>query len=178
LLAVVVLATVAIVLLFGFTTVRSLYKGTAAGWFGPPERPVVAEVGTCRRLGPVSVDGFGYWWKCQVTVRAADGRVVRASVDRSIMTPADRGRPVELREACEGGGATGCSYGRPVARGWKVAVGALVFIQWCVLAFIGFAVVMVLIRATLGRRGYVAFYDRMSRTRASSPRPGRSDDGR
>jgi hypothetical protein len=126
---------------------------------------VVAEVGACRRLGPVSADGFGYWWKCQVTVRVADGRVVNTTVDHSIVTPADAGRPVDFRESCKRGGTTGCSYGRPTGRGWKVAVGALVLVEWCVLAFCAFMVLLLLVRGVLGRRGYNALYDRLSRGR-------------
>lgn len=123
-------AALGLVLLRGFTTLHSLYPGTRSGWFGPPERAAAAEVKTCRRLGPVSIDGFGYWWKCAVTVRVEGGRVVDTVVDRSIVTLADAGRTV--------------------------------------LAFFAFAVVVSLLRAVLGRRGYTALYDRLHWNRSAS----------
>jgi hypothetical protein len=157
LLAAVAAAALGVAVLIGTTTLHSLYPGTGSGWWGPPERPAVAEVKTCQRLGPLSIDGIGYWWKCEVTVRVNDGRVVTAVVDRSIVTPADRGRTIEFREACRGG-FTDCSYGRPVARGWKVVLGALKLVEGTMLAFFIFAIVILLILAVLGHRGRLALY--------------------
>jgi hypothetical protein len=72
-------------------------------------------------LGPISRDGFGYWWTCAVTVTTDDGRVIQTVVHRSIVTPADRGAKTPFRESCKRHGFKDCSYGRPVARGWKAA---------------------------------------------------------
>jgi hypothetical protein len=162
----VVAVAVGIVLLLAFATVFGLYKGTRSGWFGPAERSAVAQVGDCHRLGPVSRDGFGYWWKCQVSVRVANGRVVHTVVDRSIVTPADRGRQVEFREACKGG-TTKCSYGRPVARGWKVALGLMNLIEWCLLGFCAFMALILLVRAVAGPRGFERLYDRFQGWKSS-----------
>jgi hypothetical protein len=159
---------VALLLLLLFTTAQSLYKGTRTGYLSLSERAAVAQVGACRRLGPVSLDGLGYWWKCQVTVRVADGRMVDTVVDRSIVTPADTGRMVSFREACKGGGVTRCSYGRPVGRGWKAALGALIIVEWSVLALSAFLVCLLLVRAAVGHRGYLALYNWLSRNRAAS----------
>jgi hypothetical protein len=167
LVAAVVVAAVGLLLLRSFTTVHSLYKGTRAGYLSPSERTAVAAVGACRRLGPISVDGFGYWWKCRVTVRVADGRTVDTVVDHSIVTPADAGRTVDFREACKGGGLTRCSYGRPVGRGWKAALGALIIVESSVLALSAFLVCLLLLRAVLSQRGYQVVADWMSRNRAS-----------
>lgn len=93
------------VLLEGFTTLYGLYPSTRTGYLSPSERAAVAEVGACRRLGPLSVDGFGYWWECEVAVRVEDGRVVHAVVDRSIVTPADEGRKIDFRESSKGAGS-------------------------------------------------------------------------
>lgn len=166
--AAVVVAAVAVFLLLLFTTVFSLNKGTRTGYLSPQERAAVAQVGACQRLGPVSVDGFGYWWKCRVTVRVADGRTVETVVDRSIVTPADAGRMVDFREACKGRGLTRCSYGRPVGRGWKAALGALLIIEWSALALAAFLICLLLVRAVLGHRGYLALYNWLSRNRAAS----------
>jgi hypothetical protein len=163
LLGAVVAAAAGVVLLLGLTTVHSLYRGSRAGWFGPPERVAVAEVRSCRRLGPLSIDGVGYWWECAATVQVTDGRVVDAVVDRSVVTPADIRRKVELREGCKRGGPPDCDYGRPVARGWKAAVGALLIVEWSVLVLSVFVVLVCLLRAVLGRQGYAALYDRYER---------------
>jgi hypothetical protein len=109
------------------------------------------------------VDGFGYWWECDVTVRVEDGRVVRAVVDGSTVTPADAGRKIEFRQACKRDGLTDCSYGRPVGRGWKGAVAALMIIERTVLAFFAFTILMGLIRTVLGRQRYAALYHRHNR---------------
>jgi len=145
------------------TTLESFYPGTRSGYLGPQERPAVAEVGACHRLGPVSVDGLGYWWECDVTVRVEDGRVVQTTVDRSIVTPSDAGRQVEFREGCERGGLTGCTYGLPVGRGWKTLIGLGQYVERILLAFLAFVVVVCLVRAVLGRDGYIRLYDRLNR---------------
>ena len=178
--AAVVLVAVGILLLLAFATVFDLYKGTRSGWFGPPERPAVAQVGDCHRLGPVSRDGFGYWWKCRVSVRVANGRVVHTVVDRSIVTPADRGRQVEFREACKRDTIT-CSYGRPVARGWKVALGVMNLIEGCLLAFCAFIALLWLVGAVVGPRGFERLSNRLHRDGSSHDVPpatggGRGDD--
>jgi heme exporter protein D len=98
-----------------------------------------------------------------VTVRVTDGRMVNTVVDRSIATPADVGRRIELRQGCKGGGLTGCNYGRPVARGWKAVVGALLMVEWLAVVLSVFMVVACLLRAVLSRRGYAALYDRCQR---------------
>ena len=162
----VVVVAVGILLLVTCWTVLDLYKGTRSGWIGPAERPAVAQVGDCHRLGPVSRNGFGYWWKCQVSVRVTNGRVVHTVVDRSIVTPADRGRQVEFREACKGG-TTNCSYGRPVARSWKVALGLMSIIEWCLLGFCAFIALLWLVGAVAGPRGYDRLYDRFQEWKSS-----------
>jgi hypothetical protein len=105
-----------------------------------------------------------------VTVRVEDGRVVTTVVDHSIVTPADRGRTIEFREACRGGGFSDCSYGRPVARGWKAALGALKLVEVTILAFFAFAIVVLLIWAVLGYRGRLALYHWAHRGRRTAPR--------
>lgn len=161
-LAALVVAVAGLAVLLGLTTLQSLYKGTGAGYLGPAERVATAQVGSCQRLGPVSVDGFGYWWKCQVRVRVSDGRVVETVVDRSIVNPSEVGRTVDFREACKNGATTGCSYGRPVGTAVKAAVGALVLVGWSLLALFAFVVFILLLCSVLGRDGFVAVYDRWS----------------
>ena len=163
-------AALGLAVLLVTTTLHSLYPGTGSGWFGPPERAAIAEVKTCQRLGPVSIDGLGYWWQCQVTVRVADGRVVTAVVDHSIVTPADRGRVIEFREACWGDGFTRCRYGRPAARGWKVVLGALKLAEGCTLGFVLMVIVVLLISAVGGHRGRLAVSSWAQRGTRTTPR--------
>lgn len=159
---VIAIAGVVFYLLCG--TISNLYKGTGSGFLGPDERPAVAQVHDCTRTGPVSRQGFGYWWRCRVTVRVADGRTVQTTVDRSKVTPADAGRDVEFREACKDG-TTHCSYGRPTSKVVKGLFGALGLVEWLVLLFGAFVVVVFLWRGLLGVRRYNALYDRADRDR-------------
>jgi hypothetical protein len=176
LLAALVAAGVGVVLLLVFATAFNLYKGTRSGYLGPEEHPAVAWAGRCERLGPVSRDGIGYWWQCHATVRVADGRVITAVVDRSILTPADVGHAVEFREACkieEGKQRSGCSYGRPSGRGWKGVMAGLMLVERVLVAVCGFGVVLLLLRAMLGRQGYARLYARISRRRVAPGLGGR-----
>ena len=50
LLAAVATAAIGVVVALATATLYNFYPGTGSGWFGPPERAAVAEVGTCRRL--------------------------------------------------------------------------------------------------------------------------------
>ncbi|MET7752685.1 DUF6346 domain-containing protein [Micromonospora sp. NPDC005367] len=134
---------------FAFATVESLYRGTGE-ISSIKERPAVAQVGECRRAGPVSVNGFGYWWECQVVVRTDDGRVVEAVVRHSIVTPRDAGNDVEFREACSGSDNADCIYGRPVHRAWATAVRLVEMVEWTVKALLAFATVVYLLRAIFG----------------------------
>jgi hypothetical protein len=176
LLGALVAAGLGVVLLLVFATAFNLYKGTRSGYLGPEEHPAVAWTGSCERLGPVSHDGIGYWWQCHATVRVADGRVVNTVVDHSILTPADVGHAVEFREACKteaGKQPSGCSYGRPSGRGWKGAMAGLMLVERALIALCGFCVVLCLVRAVLGRRGYAKLYARLSRRRVAPGLGGR-----
>ncbi|MEU4528791.1 DUF6346 domain-containing protein [Micromonospora ureilytica] len=68
-------------------TVWSFYPGVGVFKSTPAQQPAEATVHECRRVGPVSGDGFGYWWHCAVTVRTRDGREVRTVVRHSTVTP-------------------------------------------------------------------------------------------
>jgi Family of unknown function (DUF6346) len=161
----VLLAVVWVVVGFAFATVESLYPGTGVATGYPVERPAVGQVGECRRAGPLSVNGFGYWWECRVRIRTDDGRVVQTVLRHSMVTPADAGRPVELREACFGADNTRCRYGRPVSRGFAVALRFLrVFERAVNLAFL-FLVCLYLLGLVLGERRYDAVMARIRRRR-------------
>lgn len=166
---VVPLAVMWIVVGFAFATVESFYPGTGVAKGYPVERPAVGQVGECRRAGPLSVNGFGYWWECRVRIQTNDGRVVRTVLRHSIVTPADAGRPVELREACFGAGNTRCRYGRPVNRGFAIALAFLRLFQRAVnIAFL-FLVCLHLLGLVLGERRYDAVMARIRR-RGRKPR--------
>ncbi|HEX7996095.1 MAG TPA: DUF6346 domain-containing protein, partial [Streptosporangiaceae bacterium] len=166
LLGAVIAAGAGVLLLLLFATAFNLYNGTRSGYFGPVERPAVARVASCERAGPVSPDGFGYWWRCHARVQVADGRMINTVVDRSTLTPADKGHAVEFREACkidEGGRRSKCSYGRPVGRGWKVLVTTMSYLERVLIAFCAVCTLLCLVRAVLGRGGYARLYSRFSR---------------
>jgi hypothetical protein len=102
------LAWVVVALLF--SAVDSFYAGATGVRRPPPERAAVGEVGACRRVGPMSDHGLGFWWECQVHIRVEDGREVQTVLRRSIVSPDDAGRPVELAEACYGAGWAATSF--------------------------------------------------------------------
>lgn len=66
-------------------------------------RTGTADVVACRRVGPVSGSGLGYWWSCDVVVRWDDGESGRYDVPGSLFRPADRDRAVPVREVLRGG---------------------------------------------------------------------------
>ena len=101
------------------STVVSLHRGGGG-------EPVVGEVQTCERYGPVGDHGIGYYWRCQVQIRAVDG-TGEVTIDRSVVTPADVGEQVRLREDC---GDDRCDYGRPSLWIWSFLTGSLVFVWW------------------------------------------------
>jgi Family of unknown function (DUF6346) len=148
---------------FSLSTLHSLYPGTGVATAHPPERPAVGEVGECRRAGPVSVNGFGYWWECQVRIRAADGRQAQTVLRHSIVSPDDAGQPVELREACYGADNTDCRYGRPVSRGWGVAVKFLDLLTFALNAAFVFMIGVCLVAALIGPRRYDSLLAKFSR---------------
>jgi Family of unknown function (DUF6346) len=159
----VLLAVVWVVVGFAFATVESFYPGTGVARGIPVERPAVGQVGECRRAGPLSVNGFGHWWECRVRIRTGDGRVVQTVLRRSIVTPADAGRPVELREACFGADNTRCRYGRPVSRGFAIALAFLRLFERAVnIAFL-FLACLYLLGLVLGERRYDAVMARIRR---------------
>lgn len=157
------LPVVWLVVLLSGQTLISFYQGTGSVHLGPPERPAVAEVDECHRLGPISADGFGYWWECQVVVRTADGRVMEVPISRSIVTPDDIGQEVEFREACWGDNNTKCAYGRPVSIWWGLLAAAFDKVLW--FSTIAWAVVILgyLGRAVLGAPRFFAVLRRFSR---------------
>lgn len=151
---------------FAFATVQSLYHGTGVIRSVPKERPAVAHVEECRRAGPVSVNGFGYWWECRAVVQVDDGRVVETLVRRSIVTQDDVGKNVEFREACFGKDNTDCSYGRPVHRAWGTAVAMLEIVERLVLILLAVAAVVYVLRAILGVPRFQSFANKVLRRRS------------
>ncbi|MDI5937294.1 MULTISPECIES: DUF6346 domain-containing protein [unclassified Micromonospora] len=143
-----------------FNTMTGFYSGTGMVKSTPAERPAQATVGECRRVGPVSGDGFGYWWQCAVTVRTGDGREVRIVTRNSAVTPADRGGPVDFREACFGKGNTDCRYGRPVSRVWALAVTILGMVRVALTIMLILGVWYSLLRSVLGVPRYYARLNR------------------
>jgi hypothetical protein len=174
--AVALFAVVGIVAHLVSLTVLSLYPGTdVIKRIGPvtlniPQRPAVGEVGECRRVGPVSGNGLGYWWQCRVQVRTGDGRKVQTVLGNSVVSPHDAGRPVELREACLGRGNSDCRYGRPVNRGWGIAamVWAMISRSAVVLCMLGVGIG--LLAALLGPRRYDVIATWMLRNERPPPR--------
>jgi hypothetical protein len=142
------------------TTVAGFYPGTGVVKSSPREQPAVATVRNCERVGPVSANGFGYWWECDVTVQMRDGRTVETAVGHSVVTPDDRGRRVEFREACFGDNNTKCRYGRPTWLLWGIALSALGMLRIAMSILAVMAVGVCLLRMILGVPRYFAWVNR------------------
>jgi hypothetical protein len=150
---------------FGLSTVESFYQGPTVVRMLPARLLAVSEVqgrvGECVRTGPLSANGFGYWWLCQVTVQTA-GRSVTVALGKSMASPTDTGRTVELYEACTKNGES-CSYGLRVGRGWGIAVAVLQVLHRFIGLLLFVFVLRYLLRALLGEDRFAAL---MSRGRA------------
>lgn len=120
---------VTFVVVWGITTVQSLSRG-ALELRAASVASGAASVGACTRVGPVSWYGFGYWWDCHVQVSLPEGRQVDARVGPSVVTPADRGHPVEVVEVCAASGHRDCAYKRKGSVLVELGVRALGIVFW------------------------------------------------
>lgn len=127
------LALAGVVVVLGVMTAINHFPGSGSVYQGPGDHPVRVVVGDCQRTGPVSRRGFGYWWECDAVVTAADGAVREARIGRSVVTPEDRGRSVDLREGCRDKEAsTDCAYGSPTSEWLEVGVLLVGKLGWVV----------------------------------------------
>ena len=140
-----------------FDTVHSLVGGTGSVRpFGPTETAVtVTEIGECRRVGPVGGNGLGYWRECHAMVRSDDGRTVETTPRHSIVKPADRGRPVEIRVACAKKDGT-CRYGRRTNPVLAFTVAVLRMVEWALTIVLLLGAAVYAVRAVVGVPRYFA----------------------
>lgn len=153
----------ACVLVLVSQSVLSLYPGTGAVRPGVTEQPVRANVQECRRVGPLSGYGLGYWWECQAVVRHDEEPERQVVLGRSIVDPGDVGQVVELRAACRGQGEADCHYGRPMAGLWVAGYVIVEMVIKVVIFGLLFLVVIYLLTAVMGWPRYSAFIDRWLR---------------
>ncbi|MGA3540859.1 DUF6346 domain-containing protein [Micromonosporaceae bacterium DT194] len=158
LMAITLLATCVLVLVS--QSVLSLYPGTGSVRPGVTERPVWAKVEECRRIGPFSGYGLGYWWICQAVVRHDEGPERQVMLGRSIVGPDDVGQVVELRAACHGRGEADCYYGRPLAGFWSAGYAILEMVIKALVVGLLFAVGLYLLKAVVGGPRYLVIIDR------------------
>lgn len=163
-----------IVLSLLFATAGSLHRGTGVNSPSDPERPAVARVESCTRVGPVSSDGFGFYDDCRVTV-SVEGRVVNTTVRGSVVTSADVGRDVDFRESCadKGKDLDDCKYGRAVGWGWGVLLTLLTMLRVALTLVLIAGVLIYLVSVVTGPRKYYAKVD-ARRNRSVAPDEGKS----
>jgi hypothetical protein len=140
-----------VVVWLAFATVLNLYKGDAAWRLSSPQTKATGTVQSCTRVGPISGDGFGFWWHCRVRVTTEDGRVVDVPLGHSVVGPADAGQPVDLREYCSLPDHHGCSYGRPAGGWWPGLRKILQVLQYLPEFGLLMCGVWALVAAALGR---------------------------
>jgi hypothetical protein len=146
---------VVLLVYFGLLTALSAYPGplvTPRGSFdvSTDEQVAWAEAGQCRRVGPISDAGFGFWWTCSAVIHASDGRVVSTELRSSTLTPGDTGNRVELVESC--GSGDRCSYGRPGYGGWMFPMKLTTYLLGIIIAFAFLGSCICLVGAVLGPR--------------------------
>lgn len=91
-----ILAPLALVLLLSSLTVGSYTQPGDA--FTDVRRSGTARALDCQRLGPVSRHGFGYWYDCRANVTWSDGTRSRVTTRASVLSPADLGREVAVKQ--------------------------------------------------------------------------------
>lgn len=104
-----------------------------------------------------------------MTVRTHDGREVDTVVEHSIVTPDDRGEPIEFREVCYRKGNSDCRYGRPVPGVWALAVTILGMVRITLNLLMIIGVGFYLVRAVVGVPRYYAWLRRREARKPVSP---------
>ncbi|ROO60935.1 hypothetical protein EDC02_2854 [Micromonospora sp. Llam0] len=152
---------VASVFLFLYLTVISLYPGTGVVRpYGPIEQSVQVKVEECRRVGPVSDQGLGYWWVCRLLIERDNGRTVEAVVGGSVVTPKELGRVVTIREACRDPGQNECAYGKPVSRVLELLYGVFQIFSRVLGVFFILMSLLYLLRVSVGAPTYFLLLDK------------------
>ncbi|WFE20716.1 DUF6346 domain-containing protein [Solwaraspora sp. WMMD937] len=106
----VLIAVVAAAIALGIRSVESSYSGTGLG-ISMNHETGFATPNNCRRIGPVSEHGFGYWWSCSAQVEMDDGRVLEIETEASMLRPGER--DVAIVESCQKNRPTKCVYSQP-----------------------------------------------------------------
>jgi len=148
------------------TTAISLYQGVGAiGAKGPSEQAVQGTVQACHRVGPLSDQGLGYWWICDITVHA-DGRAdTQGVLTRSIATPDQIGQTIELRERCFGEQNTDCGYGKPTSTWGDIYLVVMRFAQYGIALALGISALFHGVLAIAGAPRYARFVERRAQRR-------------
>lgn len=110
-----------VMLLVGWTAMN--FRGGAADEEDTADRgTAVGAVQKCQEVGPVSLSGVGYWWKCTVKVSPEDGDSYSQVFGGSQFEPADVGRNFPLVSA----GRSSSTWSRADVAGnnWAVMVTA------------------------------------------------------
>lgn len=102
------LALVLVPIFFYFlpTTVETV-AGSGAGDLVQPARHGTGEVRECSQVGPVSRQGFGLWWICQVSVNWDDGGHGVYPAEDSQFNPAEVGHSFRVELGGLGWGTDG-----------------------------------------------------------------------
>jgi len=164
----------------GGASLRSLYHGTGEVYPGrATDTPAVAYAQHCTRVGPVSGEGFGYWWDCSAAVDTVDGRWADITTHRSMLTPADIGRRTNMIESCRTADHRDCVYGRPVAwdRAFTFASAILGIVERAAEIMLGFMLAVSLAFLIFGEAKVAAFARRRRWTKQRAQDPAAAGPG-
>ena len=91
----------AVALWLGVNRVASFYGGLGSHRGEQRNQgDATAHVVGCTRHGPVSVDGFGYWWHCRATVVRVGHGTAGGDLGPSVAGPSDVGHDIAVRFDC------------------------------------------------------------------------------
>lgn len=148
-----------LVIVLGLQTIHSLYRGEPS----PRSTNRIAGIGTvtgCQRVGPVTVNGFGYWWECAVVITLSDGRTVSSTVGPSVVKPSDAGHTVSLVGSCKRRDYSHCIYTREGNYAIGLGVRLLGIVELVVVLFGGLFALWAMLLGLLGARLSACFFGR------------------
>ncbi|HZE37820.1 MAG TPA: DUF6346 domain-containing protein [Stackebrandtia sp.] len=95
------------------------FRGGVADVKDLSDRPhATALVKTCKKAGPISISGVGYWWTCKVAITTKTGHHSTQTFNGSQFTPDDKGKKFPLA----GAGRTSSTWSRADVDSNNIAV--------------------------------------------------------
>jgi hypothetical protein len=131
---------------------------------------VQATVESGSRVGPLSAEGFGFWWVCRMQVETPWARGGEGGRGPSIVTVDDVSKTVELREACFDPPDGDCRYGTAANAGWQLYAGILRLLRPALVFIFLVSSIFYLLAGVLGAPRYLVLFDWWQRKLGRTPK--------